>query len=224
MSKEEWRAVVGWEGLYEVSSLGRVRSLNRYTPNALTGGESLVTGRILTGRINRNGYVQFLLCSGPRRETRVVHRLVAIAFIPNPDARPMVLHGPGGKLVNRVENLRWGTQSDNMLDRRRDGTDPMLNKTHCPQGHPYEGENLVLERDGSRKCRKCQSFYRKERIRRLQEIGLRDGDHRHGTRNGYAIYACRCEPCRDANRSYIPPGVVSGRLLENLEEDSDGNA
>lgn len=151
---EEWRPVIGFEGYYEVSNLGRVRSKSRETPNALTGGTSTVKGRVLKGRINRGGYRQFTLSIAQKNTTRTAHRIVALAHIPNPNELPFVLHGPKGKLDNSVSNLRWGTNSDNMFDKRRDGTDHEVNKTHCPQGHEYTEANTRLD-SGSRKCITC---------------------------------------------------------------------
>lgn len=171
MTTEEWRPVVGWEGLYEVSSEGRVRSLDRDTPNARTGGTSRIKGRVLVGRINRGGYRQFTFCVKQQNTTVRAHQMVARAFIPNPDNYPLVLHGPGGKLDNSVGNLRWGTQSDNMLDKRRDGTDHKLNKTHCPQGHEYTVENTRMDA-GARKCRECIRVRSRERYWNLRNSEL----------------------------------------------------
>lgn len=154
MMNERWRDVVGFEGEYQVSDQGRVRSLDRERDNLLTGGVSVIPGRVLKGRKNRGGYAQVNLSVRQKTTTRPVHRLVAEAFIPNPDNLPLVLHGPAGALDNSVGNLRWGTNSDNMRDRRRDGTDPMLSKTHCPHGHEYTPENTLMD-SGSRKCRAC---------------------------------------------------------------------
>ena len=160
--QEEWRPVQGFEGYYEVSNTGRARSCDRETPNSLTGGVSLVPGRVLVGRLNRGGYRQFTLSVAQKNTTRKLHRMVAQAFLPNPDDLPLVLHGPAGKGDNSVLNLRWGTNSDNMRDRRRDGTDHELNKTHCPRGHPYSDDNTRRE-GSSRRCRTC--LRERERVR-----------------------------------------------------------
>lgn len=165
---EVWKPVSGFEEYYEVSNLGRVRSKTRVTPNSLTGGTSQVKGKILKGRINRGGYRQFTLSVAQRNTTRTAHRMVAVAHIPNPDDLPIVLHGPNGKLDNSVSNLRWGTNSDNMLDKRRDGTDHMLNRTHCSKDHEYTRENTRFE-SGSRRCIKCRRESSKRRYWKLKE-------------------------------------------------------
>lgn len=154
MTDEEWRPVVGWEGLYEVSSLGRVKRVSSLKSNRV--------GKVLTGVADKNGYRMYHLRDGGRSRTYSAHRLVALAHIPNPDELPYVLHGPAGVSDNSTANLRWGTNSDNMRDRRRDGTDFEVNKTHCPQGHEYTGDNIIWNNSEKtqRKCRICHNSRR----------------------------------------------------------------
>ncbi len=117
---EQWRDVVGYKGLYQVSDLGRIKSLDRVVPHARFGTMKL------KGRIRRPGLVgphlAISLCKGGIQTTVLVHRVVAAAWIgPCPDGME-VCHGPNGQRDNSVSNLRYGTRSDNGLDRRRDGT------------------------------------------------------------------------------------------------------
>lgn len=189
--EEEWRPIRGWEGFYEVSSLGRVRSLDRVTPNPLTGGTSRIKGRVLKPKANRGGYLVVGLARSQKVQTKTIHRLVAIEFIENPCDFPLVLHGPEGKLHNSVSNLRWGTNSDNMYDKRRDGTDHMLNRTHCSNGHEYTPESTSFD-DGSRRCKICQrasglrSYWKKRNaeIQRREALGLPE-----------VLKVPRCEGC-----------------------------
>ena len=155
MDKEEWRPVVGYEGLYEVSSFGRVRSLDRQVRRPHTG-PYLKPGRILKLGTHRQGYrLAYLAREGSERAVKV-HRLVAEAFIPNPQNKPCVLHGRNGVSDNSVQNLRWGTQSENNLDTVRDGNHRSSTKTHCPQGHEYSEDNTYVHpRTGARRCRTC---------------------------------------------------------------------
>ena len=101
---EEWRPVVGYEGLYEVSNIGRVRSLDRYVKGK---GKSyfLHKGRVLSPGIKTEGYLIVRL----QRRMFYVHRLVTEAFLPNPDNLPEVNHKDEDKLNNRVDNLEWCT-------------------------------------------------------------------------------------------------------------------
>lgn len=102
--KEEWRAVNGFEGKYEVSSLGRVRSC--FNGNT----------RIRKQRVNMYGYyVVSLSLGGHRRKIARVNRLVAIAFIPNPDNLSDVNHKDKDRLNNRVDNLEWASHQSNVI-------------------------------------------------------------------------------------------------------------
>ena len=101
---EEWKPVEGFEGLYEVSSLGRVKSLN-YNH---TGKE-----KILRHRKCRNGYLLVDLCRDGKRKTLLIHRLVAIAFLTNPEGLPEVNHKDEVKINNCVNNLEWVSKSYN---------------------------------------------------------------------------------------------------------------
>lgn len=111
---EEWRPVADYEGLYEVSDQGRVRSLDR-----IDAGGRRRPGRVLTPHTLRHGYLQVTL---PGRDHRTLHRLVAAAFVANPDAYPIVRHLDGVKTNNRAENLAWGTYAMNTADAQRHGT------------------------------------------------------------------------------------------------------
>ena len=99
---EEWRPVVGYEGLYEVSSYGRVRSLDRYDER-----NCFREGRILKLYTSRVGYLRVQLSLNSKKKMYLVHRLVAEAFIPNPDNLPEVNHLDEDKTNNRVENLEF---------------------------------------------------------------------------------------------------------------------
>lgn len=94
---EEWRPVVGYEGLYEVSNLGRIRRV-----------------RLMSPTIKKHGYVQVSLMDahGVRKSYRL-HRLVAEAFISNPDSKPQVNHRDENTLNNRADNLEWATPAEN---------------------------------------------------------------------------------------------------------------
>lgn len=99
---EQWRPVVGWDGIYEVSDLGRIRSLCYAQP------------KIVTGAAKR--YVHIVLCRDGRREDCLVHRLVALAFLGAPSIETMeVNHRNGNKLDNRLSNLEWVTRSENKI-------------------------------------------------------------------------------------------------------------
>lgn len=116
--QEEWRDVVGCEGCYEVSNLGRVRGVAR----------TLKDGRCWKPRVMKlikhpAGYLQIRLSSANGiKNTYKVHRLVAMAFIPNPNNLPQIDHIDGNRANNTAENLRWctaGENSNNPITRSR---------------------------------------------------------------------------------------------------------
>lgn len=116
--KEEWRDIEGYEGKYQVSNLGRVKSLDRYrkykdsVPNSL----ALVKGKMLKGKIDKDGYIEYALCTGKHKQLKYyrAHRLVAQAFIPNPNNYPIINHKDENKSNNRVDNLEWCTNQYNI--------------------------------------------------------------------------------------------------------------
>lgn len=105
MIDEEWKCVVDFEGWYDVSNMGRVRSLDR-----ICYGVNLprrCDGKVLRPRINKVGYPQVALFRNGKGKTINVHRLVAIAFVPNPTDLPFVNHIDGVKSNSRFDNLEW---------------------------------------------------------------------------------------------------------------------
>jgi hypothetical protein len=136
---EEWRPVVGAPN-YEVSNLGRVRSL--------PGG-------------HRKGGV--LKAS---KHMFQVHRVVLKAFVgPPPFEGAVCRHLNGIADDNRVENLTWGTHSENLLDSVRHGTHWKAAKTHCHKGHEFTPENTIFRPGKGRECRACRRKYLREYMR-----------------------------------------------------------
>lgn len=99
---EEWRAIKGYEGLYEVSNTGKVRSK---------------TKRLRTLQEDKDGYLYLLLFKDGHNERKLVHRLVGEAFIPNPHDFPQINHKDGNPQNNFLENLEWVNQSQNNYHR-----------------------------------------------------------------------------------------------------------
>ena len=112
MGKEIWKPVVGYEGLYEVSNVGRVRSLPRDIIQS-NGKKIRTKGKILILWLQNKGYKMTCLRRDNRSKFKLVHQLVGKAFIPNPDNKPFIDHINGNRSDNRVENLRWCTAKEN---------------------------------------------------------------------------------------------------------------
>ena len=118
-SAETWLSVVGFEGLYEVSSEGRVRSLSRRIRMAHEATRQH-TGCLMTPVIDKDGYPRVILRVDGQHYTRKVHRLVCEAFHgPPSDEAPHVDHIDHDKLNARSVNLRWISQLDNLARRKR---------------------------------------------------------------------------------------------------------
>lgn len=117
--EEEWRDIKGYEGLYQVSNLGRVRSLDRYIINK-SNKRQYYNGKILNGNI-RQGYLKLTLSKNNSQKTIPIHILVAKTFIPNPESKPEVNHIDGNKANNCVNNLEWVTRSENELHAYKNG-------------------------------------------------------------------------------------------------------
>lgn len=130
---EEWRAVDGFDGVYEVSSLGRIRSLNREVSSANRHGPFVarLKGRKLKLEMLANGYYFVRLGLGERGRAWLVpvHQLVLTAFHgPRPNGN-VARHLNDEKTDNRAENLAWGTRSENALDAQKNGRMPKKERT-----------------------------------------------------------------------------------------------
>lgn len=112
-SNERWADIPGYEGCYQVSDYGRVRSCDRYV-RAVHDSKQIRRGQIIKPWDMPNGYLVVGLNKEMRRSVKYIHRLVASAFIPNPDFLPQINHKDEDKTNNRVDNLEWCTHGYNI--------------------------------------------------------------------------------------------------------------
>lgn len=152
MVNENWAPAPGYEELYEVSDLGRVKSLR--------------LGKLMKPHeVNyRIGYLQVGFSLAGRMKNFYVHRLVLEAFVgPCPDGMEC-RHLNGNARDNRLLNLAWGTRSENNFDRVKHGTHYHTARTHCPKGHPLDG--VARRPDGTIRQRICITCRREKGRRR----------------------------------------------------------
>lgn len=154
-SEEQWRPVVGFAG-YEVSSEGWVRSFVRSTP------------RVMAATPSGDGHLRVHI-GGRSGSNRLIHQLVLEAFVGPRPLGYVTRHLNGDPTDNRVENLAWGTQSENNYDAVRHGTHSEVRVTNCPRGHEYDEANTLMN-NGSRTCRACA----RERMREVRTTNIRE--------------------------------------------------
>ena len=135
MEQEQWKPIQEFNGEYEVSNIGRVRSMKRYYG---------MVGRIMPQTIQRKGYYAVTFHMNNKAYCRKVHRLVIEAFKPNPDNLPCINHIDGNKLNNHIDNLEWCTYQQNMQHAVRTGL------THPHQWTDEERKQISERNKGQR--------------------------------------------------------------------------
>lgn len=139
MKIEVFRPIKGYEGLYEISNFGRVKSL----PKVI--GKRMKTESFLTMRISTQGYAMVSLCKNSRIFNASVHRLVAEAFIPNPENKPTVNHIDGNPLNNDISNLEWATMHEQNIHAYRTGLkDPKTCGRHGKRRLRTDAEKALI--------------------------------------------------------------------------------
>lgn len=145
---EIWKDIEGYEGLYQVSNLGRIKSLKRQKSN----GKNLVyiDEKILTQNITNWGYYRVALYKNGIRKYHRVHRLVATAFLPNPENKEQVNHIDGNKLNNNLDNLEWSTRIENIHHAKING----LYSNNCDSNYILlkdDDNNIISQYNSKRK-------------------------------------------------------------------------
>ncbi len=173
MLSEVWHDIVGYEGLYQVSSLGRIKSCARTAPCGL-GRLRSVRERIMKCQITPKGYKQIDLTRDGKGKNYLVHRLVCEAFHgPPPTELHQAAHGPVGNTDNSAENLRWATAQENCADKVRDGTQPFGISTHLAK--LSEGDVAEIRHTHSGRYGDSAKLSRKFGISRSQVVAIVKG-------------------------------------------------
>lgn len=161
--EESWAKIDGFE--YEVSSLGRVRSLPRVIVNNVKG-DRLYGGKILTPVKHKNGYLFVTLCNGFEKKTCSIHRLVAQAHVDNPYNKPQVNHKDGDRSNNVASNLEWVTAQENI----RHAFDE-LGKAHVNSGSFKPGMIQKTRKLSDEQVRQIRADTRKAHVI-AKEVGV----------------------------------------------------
>ena len=130
--EEIWVDIKGYEGFYQVSNLGRVKSLKRIARHS-SGGNKILKEKLLKQTVNKRGYVVVTLYKDGVSKQFKIHTLVAVAFIPNVENKPYIDHINTIKTDNRVEDLRWVTEKENSNNE--------LTLKHIKEGCKNNGRN-----------------------------------------------------------------------------------
>lgn len=149
---ENWKPVKDYEGIYEVSDTGLVRSLDR-----VDRLNRFKKGTLKAPCDNGRGYLCVNLKAHGKQAQKTIHRLVATAFIPNPDNLPEVNHKDGNKANNHVDNLEWCTVSDNKKHAFKNGLNKQRKGLDNPH-HTLSKEDVIFIRNNAKPYDKNYSY------------------------------------------------------------------
>ena len=158
---EVWKDIKGFEGIYQVSNQGEVKSLERKTFNNGTKKQNIIKEKILKKPLDKDGYIRYCLFKNGKRFSLKAYRLVAIEFIDNPQNKSQVNHIDGNKINNSVLNLEWVTPRENTIH-------AILNGLSFQVG----GEKHHMSKINSKQVSEIFSIYQTEKIpqHKLAEI------------------------------------------------------
>ena len=202
MTTEIWKPIPNYEGLYEISNMGKVRSLDRTLIHHRTVGDvkCFYPGKILKEQIRTFGKLQYRMVTLSKDNVQYgvgIHRLVALAFIPNPDNKPFINHKDNNGLNNQVENLEWVTHSENMLWAQKQG------RLFEAQSHGGKAGGLVNRK---KLIKKLEAITEPVGAWKILSLELMNRANKNYVK-------CQCKHC-----GYIA-WIETGRLLRNEVSD-----
>lgn len=132
---EIWKDVPNYEENYQASTMGRIKSKDRYIYNKYNKSNTFYPGKILKLNQKRHGYLSVDLAKNGKTKTMQVHRIIANTFIPNPENKPQINHINAIKTDNRVQNLEWVTAEENREHAKENNlyVGPNRKKVRCRQ-------------------------------------------------------------------------------------------
>lgn len=204
MSDIEWRAIPGYEGYYEVSDTGLIRSLDRMVKRG--NGHFRMQGRVLRAGVRDDGHLQVPLSVDGQQANCKVHRAVLIAFVgPPPSEASASCHVDGNPANNNLANLYWGDRSTNSVDMVRHGVHNNARKTECKNGHRFTPENTINNK-GKRTCRECNDGWQRRYRERDRLVTTPLDWAKCGTAANYRAHLRRgqtpCAACKAAQNRY----------------------
>lgn len=145
--KEIWKDIPNYEGLYQVSNTGRIKSIPHSIKANKCGGTRVTEEHIKSVTTGWHGYVWVSLCKNGKQKTHSVHRIVANAFVENKNNLPCVNHKDGNKENNTVENLEWCTVHENQIHASKNGLLSKSKKVICIETGVVYQSSGEAERD-----------------------------------------------------------------------------
>ena len=189
-TRPQWKDIIGYENEYQINQFGEIRTLK--------DSPKLKKYNVLKPQINkRNGYVYQMLYKNGKEKLLRVHRLVAMAFLPNPNNLPQVNHKDGNKQNNSVDNLEWCEQSYNMKHAFKTGLEK-----------PSEKQKAAVRKTNEKK-----------RKRVVRTMGDEKNEYESATvaarKNNVGISTI----CRYCNKKRMPKDGASWQYIEDLGEE-----
>lgn len=169
-STESWKDVPGYEGRYQVSDHGNVRSVDWICTRS-NGRTYTNRSKVLTQSTSSSGHKVATLIVKNKQHRAMVHRLVLEAFVGPCPPGMETCHADDNPSNNHLSNLRWDSRRENMLDRVRNGIHHYGSSTYCKRGHGFTDDNTyrTSARPNARWCRKCKEIHdRKYRASKKQ--------------------------------------------------------